>query len=145
MLFRSPNFAPEHFRRAVLNNPLGIKKLQKGLLQMAEEGAVQVFRPLVGNDYILGAVGILQFEITMARLKDEYGVEAGSEPLNFGLARWVECEDPKVLAEFEKKNQFNLAYDAEGRLSYLAEGEWRLAHTQELFPGVVFLKTRESA
>ena len=140
-----PNFAPEHFRRAVLNNPLGIKKLQKGLLQMAEEGAVQVFRPLVGNDYILGAVGILQFEITMARLKDEYGVEAGSEPLYFGLARWVECEDPKVLAEFEKKNQFNLAYDAEGRLSYLAEGEWRLAHTQELFPGVVFLKTRESA
>ena len=80
----------------------------------------------------------------MARLKGEYGVEASAEPLNFGLARWVECADPKILQEFEKKNRFNLAHDAEGRLSYLAEGEWRLSHTQELFPEVVFLKTRES-
>lgn len=139
-----PNFAPEHFRRVVLRNPLKLKQLQRGLLQMAEEGAVQVFRPLIGNDYILGAVGVLQFEVTMARLKDEYGVDASYEPLNFSLARWVESNNPKQMAEFEKKNQFNLARDAEGHLGYLAEGNWRLAHTQELFPEVKFLKTRES-
>ncbi len=139
-----PSFAPEHFRRVVLRNPLKLKQLQKGLLQMAEEGAVQVFRPLIGNEYILGAVGVLQFEVTMARLKDEYGVDATYEPLSFTLARWVQCDNPKQLAEFEKKNQFNLAMDAEGHLSYLAEGSWRLAHTQELFPEVEFLKTRES-
>ena len=71
-----PNFAPEHFRRVLLKNPLKTKQLQKGLTQLTEEGAVQVFRPIMGNDYILGAVGILQFDVTMARLKDEYGVEA---------------------------------------------------------------------
>lgn len=66
-----PNFAPEHFRRVVLKNPLKLKQLQKGLTQLAEEGAVQFFRPIVGRDYILGAVGILQFDVTMARLKAE--------------------------------------------------------------------------
>ena len=139
-----PNFAPEHFRRVVLKNPLKMKQLQKGLLQMAEEGAVQVFRPLMGNDYILGAVGVLQFEVTMTRLKDEYGVDATYEPLSYTLARWVTSDNKQQMREFEKKYQFSLALDAEGHLSYLAEGSWRLAHTQELFPEVVFHKTRES-
>jgi peptide chain release factor 3 len=139
-----PNFAPEHFRRVVLKNPLRMKQLQKGLLQMAEEGAVQVFRPIVGNDYILGAVGVLQFEVTMTRLKDEYGVDATYEPLKYTLARWVHCDNKRVMTEFEKKNQFNLAFDAEGHLTYLAEGNWRLNHTRELFPEVIFDKTRES-
>ena len=138
-----PNFAPEHFRRVVLQNPLKMKQLQKGLLQMAEEGAVQVFRPIVGNDYILGAVGVLQFEVTMTRLKAEYGVDATYEPLGYTLARWVTSDNKQQLREFEKKTQFHLALDAEGHLSYLAEGSWRLAHTQELFPDVVFHKTRE--
>ncbi|MGD9947366.1 MAG: peptide chain release factor 3 [Desulfobulbus sp.] len=139
-----PNFAPEHFRRVVLRNPLKMKQLQKGLLQMAEEGAVQVFRPLVGNEYILGAVGVLQFEVTMTRLKDEYGVDATYEPLSYTLARWITSDNKQQMREFEKKYQFNLALDAEGHLSYLAEGSWRLAHTQELFPEIEFHKTRES-
>ena len=71
-----PNFAPEYFRRVTLKNPLKTKHLQKGLKQLAEEGAVQVFRPVTGNDYLLGVVGRLQFDITMARLKSEYGVDA---------------------------------------------------------------------
>ncbi|MGE4560926.1 MAG: peptide chain release factor 3 [Desulfobulbus sp.] len=139
-----PNFAPEHFRRVVLQNPLKMKQLQKGLLQMAEEGAIQVFRPLVGNEYILGAVGVLQFEVTMTRLKDEYGVDATYEPLSYTLARWVSSDNKQQMREFEKKYQFNLAMDAEGHLSYLAEGSWRLSHTQELFPEIEFHKTRES-
>ncbi|CAK8717120.1 MAG: Class II release factor RF3, C-terminal domain [Candidatus Electronema aureum] len=138
-----PNFAPEHFRRVILKNPLKMKQLAKGLIQMAEEGAVQVFRPVLGNDYILGAVGVLQFEVTMARLKDEYGVEAISEGINYNLARWVSCEDLKKLKAFEAKCQGNLAYDAEGHLAFLADGQWRLKHTAELFPEIVFHKTRE--
>jgi peptide chain release factor 3 len=113
-----PNFAPEHFRRVILKSPLKMKQLAKGLIQMAEEGAVQVFRPVIGNDYILGAVGVLQFEVTMARLKDEYGVEAIAEGINYNLARWVSCEDPKKLKTFEAKCQGNLAFDAEGCLSF---------------------------
>ena len=121
-----PNFAPEHFRRILLKDPLKLKQLQKGLIQLAEEGAVQVFRPLVGSDYIMGAVGVLQFEITMARLKDEYGVKAIYEAVGFQAARWVHCDDPKALAEFERKNQAALARDAEGFLTYLAQSEWML-------------------
>ena len=115
-----PNFAPEHFRRVRLKNPLKTKQLEKGLTQLSEEGAVQVFRPVMGNDYILGAVGVLQFDVTMARLKNEYGVDALYEGIDFATARWIECDDKKLLAEFEKKNQGNLAYDAEGNLTYLA-------------------------
>ncbi|MHB8829819.1 MAG: peptide chain release factor 3, partial [Syntrophales bacterium] len=106
-----PNFAPEHFRRVLVKNSLKIKQLQKGLTQLSEEGAVQVFKPLVGNDYILGAVGILQFDVTMARLKTEYGVDASYEAIDYTTARWVTCEDKKMLADFEKKNQNNLTLD----------------------------------
>ena len=138
-----PSFAPEHFRRVRLQTPLKAKQLQKGLLQLTEEGAVQLFRPLARNDYILGAVGVLQFDVTIARLKAEYGVEADYEPVNFGLARWVTCDDPKRLAEFQKVNQNQLALDGEGNLAFLAEGEWLLKYVGEKWPEIVFHTTRE--
>ena len=138
-----PNFAPEHFRRVRLKNPLKTKQLEKGLVQLSEEGAVQVFRPMMGNDYILGAVGVLQFDVTMARLKNEYSVDAVYVGIDFATARWIECGDKKLLAEFEKKNQGNLALDAEGNLTYLAPSEWRLGFVAEQWPQVTFLKTRE--
>ncbi len=138
-----PNFAPEHFRRVILNNPLKTKQLHKGLVQMAEEGAVQLFRPLMGNEYILGAVGVLQFEVTMARLKAEYGVDAIYQDVQYSLARWVECDDQKIFREFQSKFQASLAHDAAGHLSYLCDGNWRLTRTMELYPDVVFNKTRE--
>lgn len=138
-----PNFAPEHFRRVRLKNPLKVKQLQKGLVQLAEEGAVQVFRPLMGSDYILGAVGVLQFDVTMERLKNEYGVDAIYEGVEYATARWVSCEEKKKMAEFEKKNQASLSHDSEGNLAYLAPSEWRLGFVEEQWPDVVFLKTRE--
>ncbi len=138
-----PNFAPEHFRRVRLKNPMKAKHLQKGLAQLAEEGAVQVFRPLMGNDYILGAVGILQFDVTMARLKAEYGVDAIYEPVNYAVARWIECGDSKKLAEFEKKNTANLARDSQGSLSYLTTSEFQLNYCMEEWPAVAFYKTRD--
>ncbi len=138
-----PSFAPEHFRRVRLKNPLKSKQLEKGLLQLAEEGAVQVFRPLLGSDYILGAVGVLQFDVIMARLKDEYGVDAIYEGIDYATARWVTCDDRKIWTEFEKKNQGSLARDAEGNMAFLASSEWRLGHTIEQWPQVVFHKTQE--
>jgi peptide chain release factor 3 len=138
-----PNFAPEHFRRVRLKNPLKSKQLDKGLMQLAEEGAVQLFRPLHNTDYILGAVGVLQFDVIMARLKAEYGVDAIYEGVEYATARWVQCDDGNKLEDFEKKNQINLAHDAEGNLAYLASSEWRLGHTMEQWPEVVFHKTRE--
>ena len=138
-----PSFAPEHFRRVVLKNPLKSKQLNKGLEQMAEEGAVQVLRPLMGSDYILGAVGVLQFDVTMARLKAEYGVEAVYEGVNVNAARWVSCDDRKKMDEFKAKNKANLAVDSEGHLSFLAASDWWLNRAMENNPQIAFHKTRE--
>ena len=138
-----PYFAPEHFRRVILKNPLRFKQLQKGLTQLSEEGAVQVFKPLAGNHYILGAVGPLQFDVVMERLKAEYGAEAFYEPVDYVTARWVECGDRKMLRDFEKALQTHLARDAGGYLTYMAPSEWRLNHTMKEWPEMVFLKTRE--
>jgi peptide chain release factor 3 len=138
-----PNFAPEHFRRVRLKNPLKTKQLQKGLCQMAEEGAIQVFRPLGGKDYILGAVGVLQFDVTMARLKAEYWVDADYEPAPYATARWITCDDKKILNQFEKKHLPCLANDGEGHLAYLAPSEWELGYVMEHSPDIDFHKTRD--
>ncbi|MCK5825917.1 MAG: peptide chain release factor 3, partial [Desulfuromusa sp.] len=138
-----PSFAPEHFRRVRLKDPLKSKQLQKGLIQLAEEGAVQVFKPATGAEFILGAVGVLQFDVTMERLKAEYNVSAVYEAVDYTTARWVECADRKLFEEFQKREQGRLAYDAEGHLTYLAASEWRLGHTMEEWQGVEFLKSRE--
>ena len=138
-----PSFAAEHFRRVRLRNPLKSKQLEKGLTQLAEEGAIQVFRPLLGNDYIVGAVGVLQFDVTMDRLRTEYGVDASYEAVEYATARWVSCGDAKKFAEFERKNQAHLAHDAEGTLAFLAPSEWRLGYVMEQWSGIHFAKTRE--
>jgi peptide chain release factor 3 len=138
-----PNFAPEHFRRVLLKNPLKAKQLNKGLEQMAQEGAVQLFRPLKDSTCILGAVGMLQFEVIMARLKAEYGVDATTEPVAYSTARWIYNDDRRKMDEFKVKNQANLAVDAEGHLAYLATDKWWLAQTMQEFPDIAFHKTRE--
>lgn len=138
-----PNFAPELFRRAQLKDPLKMKALQKGLTQLCEEGATQLYKPLSNNDLILGAVGVLQFEVVAQRLKDEYNVECQFEAVNVNTARWVECDDEKKLAEFKVKAKNNLALDHAGDLAYIAPSRVNLQMTQERWPEVRFLATRE--
>ena len=140
-----PNFAPELFRRARLRDPLKLKQLQKGLAQLSEEGATQFFRPLMSNDLILGAVGLLQFDVVAYRLKDEYGVDASFEQVQVATARWIRCDDAKKLEEFRDKHALNLALDAAGQLVYLAPTRVNLQLAQERAPGVTFLATREHA
>ncbi len=138
-----PHFAPELFRRAVLKDPLKSKQLLKGLQQLSEEGATQLFRPLKNNDLILGAVGILQFDVVAQRLKEEYKVEAMFEPVNVATARWVECDDEKMLEEFQKKAADNLAIDGAGDLTYIAPTRVNLQLTEERWPDIAFRSTRE--
>ena len=140
-----PNFAPEIFRRAQIKNPMKMKALQKGLEQLTEEGATQLFRPLISNDLILGAVGVLQFDVVAHRLQHEYGVDAVFEPVQVATARWIACADGKRLDEFEKKLRENLARDAAGELTYLAPTRVNLQLTQERWPEIVFHTTREQA
>ncbi len=138
-----PNFAPELFRRVILKDPLRMKALNKGLDQLSEEGATQVFRPLLGNDVILGAVGVLQFEVVAYRLRHEYGVESIFEGAQINTARWVEAEDAKIMDEFKRKNQQRLATDSSGALTYLANSRINLNLTAERWPGIGFHATRE--
>ena len=138
-----PNFAPEMFRRVVLRDPMRMKALQKGLDQLCEEGATQVFRPLRNNDLILGAVGMLQFDVVAFRLQDEYGVQASWDNVNVYTARWIYCEDAKKLAEFRAKAHENLALDHSGALVYLAPSRVNLQLTLERWPDVTFRETRE--
>jgi len=139
-----PNFAPELFRRVLLEDPLRMKALNKGLDQLSEEGATQVFRPLAGNEVILGAVGVLQFDVVAHRLKTEYGVNSAYEAVDVHTARWIECADARKLEEFRRKNEQRLAVDSSGALAYLAPSRVNLALAEERWPEVSFHATRES-
>ena len=138
-----PNFAPELFRRVRLADPLRAKALQKGLIQLSEEGATQVFRPLLGNDLILGAVGVLQFDVVAHRLRHEYNVDCAFESVPVATARWVEFPDPAMERDFRRRNEAHLALDGAGALTYIAPNMANLQLTRERWPEVVFRSTRE--
>jgi len=138
-----PHFAPEMFRRVRLKDPLKSKQLQKGLKELSEEGATQVFMPFLNNDLILGAVGVLQFDVVAFRLKEEYKVDCVYEPVNVSTVRWIDCADEKKLAEFKKKAHDQLSEDGGGYLTYLAPSRVNLQLMQERYPDVQFRPTRE--
>jgi peptide chain release factor 3 len=138
-----PNFAPELFRSIRLKDPLKQKQLLKGLVQLSEEGAVQVFRPLQNNSLIVGAVGVLQFDVVVARLKAEYNVDAIYEGVSVQTARWVTCDDDKKMAEFKRKCEANLALDGGDNLTYIAPSRVNLNLSMERYPDVQFHHTRE--
>ena len=138
-----PSFAPELFRRVVLRDPLRLKALRKGLDQLSEEGATQVFRPLATNDLILGAVGVLQFDVVAWRLRNEYGVESRYEPVDVTTARWVSSGDPARLDVFRRRNDARLALDSAGNLAYLAPTTVNLNLVTERWPEIEFHATRE--
>jgi len=137
-----PSFAPEHFRKVRLDDPFRAKHLKKGLKQLSEEGAIQAFRPLRGNDYILGAVGELQFDVTLDRLENEYNVESHLTGAPYACCRWVDgpAED---LDAFEAENTDHLFRDADGDLAYLAVSEYRLERTMDEWPRITFASTKE--
>jgi peptide chain release factor 3 len=122
-----------------------MKALQKGLDQLCEEGATQLFKPLRNNDMILGAVGQLQFEVVAFRLQDEYAVAAVFDTVNVHTARWIYCDDEKHLEEFRTKAYDNLAVDHSGALVYLAPSRVNLELTIERWPKIKFAATREHA
>ncbi|HUF71609.1 MAG TPA: EF-Tu/IF-2/RF-3 family GTPase, partial [Gammaproteobacteria bacterium] len=140
-----PNFAPELFRRAVLRDPLKLKALQKGLAQLCEEGATQLFRPVANNNLIIGAVGPLQFDVASFRLKSEYGVDCSFENVTIATARWVRGKDPKLLEQFRIRLTQNLAVDHAGELVLLAPTLVSLRLTEERWPDLEFRATREHA
>ena len=138
-----PYFAPELFRVIQLADPLKSKALHKGLLQLAEEGAVQFFRPLIGSDLIIGAIGSLQFDVVAYRLKHEYGVACRYASTPIKTVRWVTSDDQKQLAQFKDRCQNQLALDPGNCLSFLASSHANLTLTIERWPNLRFSETRE--
>jgi peptide chain release factor 3 len=138
-----PYFAPELFRTVRPKDPLKMKALQKGLTELSEEGATQVFRPLTRNHIILGAVGILQFDVIAHRLQYEYKVECVYDNINIATVRWIQSKDPKKLIEFEHKASDHLCRDGGDNLAYLAPSLVNLQLTLERWPELEFRATRE--
>jgi peptide chain release factor 3 len=138
-----PNFAPELFRLVRLKDPLKSKALIKGLIELSEEGATQVFRPLNSNQLILGAVGVLQFDVVAHRLKHEYKVDCVYEAVSVSCARWVYASDDKAMSEFRTKAFDYLALDGGDTLIYLAPTRVNLSMAQERYPAIEFSATRE--
>ncbi|MEG0920587.1 MAG: peptide chain release factor 3 [Comamonas sp.] len=140
-----PFFAPELFMTVVLKNPLRTKQLQQGLMQLGEEGAIQVFRPDVGGNMLLGAVGQLQFEVVQHRLKTEYDCDVRLEGCQYTGARWITADTPAELREFENAYPMRLAHDAANTLAYLCTSPYDVRLAQERFPKIHFHPLREHA
>jgi peptide chain release factor 3 len=133
-----PNFAPEILRRVKLGDPMKAKKLKEALQQMAEEGVVQVFRPLDGAPAMVGVVGPLQLDVLKVRLKEEYGLEIDFETPEFQLARWISSADEKKLDDFVQANYSSVAEDLDGDRVFMARNQFILDYTGERAPGLVF-------
>jgi len=138
-----PNFAPEILRRVKLSDPMKAKKLKEALQQMAEEGVVQVFRPLDGAPALVGVVGPLQLDVLKTRLSGEYGLEIGFETPEFQLARWISCAEDKKLNEFVQANYSSVADDLDGDRVFMARNQFILDYTRERAPGVVFTDIKD--
>ncbi len=137
-----PYFAPELFCKARPLDPLKAKQLQKGLTELGEEGAIQVFTDSMGRK-LLGAVGQLQFDIVAHRLQGEYNVDAQYEPADIYTARWLNFPDKDVRKQFLQRESASVAEDVDGNPVYLAPSRYKLQITQERFPNVGFHTTRE--
>jgi peptide chain release factor 3 len=138
-----PYFAPELFRVARPRDPFKSKPLSKGLRELGEEGAIQVFESTHGGALLLGAVGPLQFEIVAHRLATEYNVDAIYEPANISTARWLTFPDESTRRSFEREQAAALATDVDGNPVFLATNKYNLQVTMERWPKVGFRATRE--
>ncbi len=140
-----PFFAPEMFMTVILKNPLRTKQLQQGLAQLGEEGAIQVFKPEMGGNMLLGAVGQLQFEVVQHRLKGEYDADIRLEGSQYTGARWITADTPKELQEFINAYPQRMAKDAANTLAYLCTSPYDVRLAQERFPKIHFHPLREHA
>ncbi|MFM2054152.1 MAG: hypothetical protein RL456_2189, partial [Pseudomonadota bacterium] len=138
-----PFFAPESFRTVEIKDPLRGKQLRQGLQQLGEEGAIQVFNPVSGGSLMLGAIGQLQFEVVLHRLKGEYGVDARLEPCRFSIARWITCDDEAKLKKFIDSEPLRIAYDVVGAPAFLVQYNSDLRVAQERAPDIRFHAMRE--
>ncbi|MBV9995065.1 MAG: peptide chain release factor 3 [Caulobacteraceae bacterium] len=139
-----PNFAPEILRRVRVKDPLKAKHLKKALEGLAEEGVTQLFRPQIGADFIVGAVGQLQFEVMADRLSGEYGLDVIFEASPYAEARWLAGAKADV-EDFAGKHRTAMAADIDAAPVFLAKSAWEIGYLGERFPKVAFDRVKDRA
>ncbi len=137
-----PNFAPEILRRVRLSDPMKQKHLARALESLAEEGVTQVFKPVIGSQWIVGVVGALQLDVLKSRLVAEYDLDADLEASPYDAARWLKGTDAEI-EKFSAANRGGMATDRDGAPVFLSKSAWEIGYVAERFPNVKFLKTRE--
>ena len=138
-----PSFAPEFMRRVRPDDPLRIKHLGRTLIQLGEEGAARVFKTELGSDWIVGVVGVLQFEVLADRIRTEYNVPVHFESTTIQTARWLETDDHREMKRFADANVAEMAQDHDEAPVFLARNAWRLENAIKEWPKVRFLKIKE--
>ncbi len=138
-----PDFAPEIIQKARPKDPLKAKHLGKALQQIAEEGSARVFKPLMGSDWIVGVVGVLQFEVLADRLRTEYNVDAIFEQTSLNTTRWLFAENNPTLKNFIDTNRSAIAFDIDETPVFLARNAWHLEDAERDNKEIEFVKVRE--
>ncbi len=137
-----PAFAPEILRRVRLGDTMKVKQMRQGLQDLAEEGLVQIFKPDIGSNWIVGVVGILQLDVVIERIRQEYGTEISFEPVNYSTARWIET-DNQTLQKMIENHRMSIANDRDDRPVFLFKNSWEVGYIGEKYPDVKFRETRE--
>ena len=137
-----PNFAPEILQRVRVKDPLKAKHLKKALEGLAEEGVTQLFRPVLGSDFVVGAVGQLQFEVMADRLANEYQLDVMFEASPYAEARWM-AGKPADIEAFASTHRTAMADDIDGAPVFMAKSSWEVSYVSERYPNVEFQRTKE--
>jgi peptide chain release factor 3 len=140
-----PSYAPEFLRRVRPDDPMKAKHLGRALEQIAEEGGAQVFKLMLGSEFVVGVVGALQFDVLADRIRSEYDLPCHFEETSFERARWVDADDAKLIKRFADANRDNVAEDHSGATVFLARNDWQLGRAQQDWPQIRFLATREQS
>lgn len=138
-----PSFSPELFREVVNMDPMKTKQLEKGILQLSDEGVAQLFTHELGNRKVVGTVGQLQFEVIQYRLEHEYGAKADFRPMNYYKACWIKSNNNEMMSDFKKRKYQNILQDKDGNDVFLADSAWMLKVCQEDFPEINFYTTSD--
>ncbi len=133
-----PSFSPEIFKELINRDPMKSKQLEKGIMQLTDEGVAQLFTVKTGNKKIVGTVGELQFDVIKYRLEHEYGAKAEFFNQPFKKACWITGSDQEIINEFLRKKSNYVVYDKDDNPVFLAQSPWILQSTQKEYPGIEF-------
>jgi len=138
-----PAFAPEILRRVRLTDSTRVKQMRQALQDLSEEGLIQVLKPDIGSQWVVGVIGQLQLDVVSDRAKSEYKVALEFEPTPYQMARWLSSDDEKALNTFVNKHKSAIMTDRDGDPVFMASSPWELNYKIESNEAIRFSKTKE--